>query len=543
MIPEAPLVFLRHPMVTRSTAWLCRLPTNHPVVSRRPTVGDKTKSYIHVSRFGTSSILDLPQSSLLDTPVTRYLHTRTERDLSGIYVLDPYHCGLGANTGSYHEHKLSQSDFTTPILGCVERQLQDIRRAHSLPNLNNSIEHVECPVQLWDTMTYGAKSINYNATITRLGQALTQVAHSTYTNLGVLNKAFQSITIRLRGGIGLYRALSRDSWKLGESSFQQRWVDFGPFVDEPRMIEPCTIGSTMTIAETTSILMRHCCKNLGRLLSLRSCSSHPVSTGGFGDIYLGRLENGVTVAIKVARYSTNHVQSRKQSKHAAKELHTWAKCQHPNVLPLLGMAEFQDQIAMVSPWMKNGDLRSYLRQHPEVERCQLCYDICDGLVYLHSMNIIHGDLKGANVLISEDGKAMLSDFGNSLVEDNTIRFTATTRDVACSSRWAAPEILDGAAASYPADIFALGMTLLEAITGDVPYRELGREQAVIATILVKKAIPVRPTAHIPQNSAHGDILWDLLTRCWTYEPPNRPPAEEVQSLMILITKKGLMQQS
>ncbi|CAE7163404.1 unnamed protein product [Rhizoctonia solani] len=55
---------------------------------------------------------------------------------------------------------------------------------------------------------------------------------------------------------------------------------------------------------------------------------------------------------------------------------------------------------------------------------------------------------------------MLSDFGNSLVEDNTLRFTATTRDAACSSRWAAPEILEGAATSYPADVFALGMTML-----------------------------------------------------------------------------------
>ncbi|CAE6447433.1 unnamed protein product [Rhizoctonia solani] len=544
MIPEASLAFLRHPMVTRSTAWLCRLPTNHSNVSRRPNVGDKAKSRIRVSRFGTSSILDLPRGLSLDTSATRYLQTRTTRDLHSVNVFDLYHCGLGTNPNSYHERGISQSSFATPILGRVERQLRDIRRAHSLPNPKKNrplehVEHVEHPVQLWDAVTYGGNSINYNATITHLGEALAQVARRTYTNLGVLNRAVQIMTIRLRGGVGLYRALSRDSWRFGESNFGQRWVQSGPFVDEPGTIESCTIGSTMTIAEIISILRRHCCKSLDRLLPLRSCSSHPVSTGGFGDIYLGRLENGVRVAVKVARYSTNHLHFKKQAKHAAKELHAWAKCQHPNVLPLLGMVEFRDQIAMVSPWMKNGDLRNYLRQHPQADRCHLCYDICDGLVYLHGMNIVHGDLKGANVLISESGKAMLSDFGNSLVEDNTIRFTATTRDVACSSRWAAPEILEGAATSYSADVFALGM---EAITGDVPYRELGREQAVIATILIKKANPVRPAVYIPQNSAHGDFLWDLLTKCWAYEPTDRPPAEEVKSLMTQITQKGLIQQ-
>ncbi|KAG8756778.1 hypothetical protein FRC11_005010, partial [Ceratobasidium sp. 423] len=70
----------------------------------------------------------------------------------------------------------------------------------------------------------------------------------------------------------------------------------------------------------------------------------------------------------------------------------------------------------------------------------------------------------------------------------------------------------------------------EAITGDVPYRELEREQAVMAAILFKKAIPIRPTACIPHKSAHGDLLWNLLTICWAYDPSDRPHAEEVQVL-------------
>ncbi|KDN33551.1 hypothetical protein RSAG8_13358, partial [Rhizoctonia solani AG-8 WAC10335] len=189
------------------------------------------------------------------------------------------------------------------------------------------------------------KPIHYNETITRLGVTFARVVRSTYTNIRDLSQAFQSATVGFRGSINLNRTLSNDPWKIGASSFQQRWNHLIPLVDEPRTIGPCIIGSSTTLAEITSILRQHCCKKLSWLLSLRSCSSYPVSTGGFGDIYLGKLEDGTPVAIKVARYSTNHANSRKQFKHTAKELRTWAKCQHPNVLPLLGMVEFRDQIA------------------------------------------------------------------------------------------------------------------------------------------------------------------------------------------------------
>ncbi|CAE6463150.1 unnamed protein product [Rhizoctonia solani] len=454
MFPEAPLAFLRHPMVTRSAAWLCRLPTNHPTVSRRFTTGSNTKPHKRNFRFSTDILpLDFPPGLIWDKPVTLCLQTRIEHELFGMHALDLYYCNLGTSIDLPRRDTMSRLNHTTPILCRVERHLQGARRAQSLPSpqkRNSLLEYIERPLQLWDTVAYGVEPLRHNATIMRLGETFAKIARATYTNIRDFNQAFKGVTIGLRGGIDTYHALR----EIRIADFQRRWIHSSSLVDEPATIEPRTIGSNMTITEITSILRRHCCKKLGHRLPLRAFSTHPVSTGGFGDIYLGKLENGTPVAIKVARYSANN---KKQYKHTAKELHTWAKCQHPNILPLLGMVEFRDQIAMVSPWMKNGDLRNYLGQHPEADRCQLCYDICDGLVYLHNMSIVHGDLKGANVLISESGKALLSDFGNSLAENKTIRFTATTRDGACSSRWAAPEILEGATASYPADIYALGM--------------------------------------------------------------------------------------
>ncbi|KAG8694133.1 hypothetical protein FRC08_008692 [Ceratobasidium sp. 394] len=102
----------------------------------------------------------------------------------------------------------------------------------------------------------------------------------------------------------------------------------------------------------------------------------------------------------------------------------------------------------------------------------------------------------------------------------------------------APELVKGRSYSAPADVYALGMTMLEAITGDVSYAELKLDFAVLYAVAEKK-YPKRPQVHIPDDSEHGDILWVLLQRCWTYEPEERPSAAEVKEMMSWITQEGL----
>ncbi|CCO36135.1 Serine/threonine-protein kinase BCK1/SLK1/SSP31 [Rhizoctonia solani AG-1 IB] len=188
---------------------------------------------------------------------------------------------------------------------------------------------------------------------------------------------------------------------------------------------------------------------------------------------------------------------------------------------------WNDGIALVAPWMDNGTDMDYIRKQ-DVNRLDLCTEIAHGLAYLPKIGTTHGDLKGANVLVSEHGAALISDFGGTSMKQYTLRFTGQGR-FSYTLRWAAPELLDedGRGTSSYTDVYALGMTILEIITGKVPFENIGREAAVYNALRSNKN-PRRPHSYIPVISQQGDELWNLLQSCWDRDSMSRPPAKHVE---------------
>ncbi|CAE7092110.1 unnamed protein product [Rhizoctonia solani] len=291
------------------------------------------------------------------------------------------------------------------------------------------------------------------------------------------------------------------------------------------------IGRRMATAEVVSQLVAHGCRDLTSGLDLSSFAEYPVSHGGFSDVYRGQLSNGPSVAVKALRVSIDNItQDPKHLKHAARELHTWSRCRHPNVIPLLGLAIFRDRIGMVSPWMMYGSLPRYLMETSGVDRLNMCIQICEGLTYLHRIQIIHCDLKGANILVSDEGIPALTDFGNSSLVDRTLNFTQTTSGPSFTVRWSAAEIIEETTPHTKAsDIYALGMTIYETVTGMVPYQGKS-EMNVMRLVTVKKELPERPEPAL-DNTGITDKLWELLIKCWSFQPAERPSAAKVAEVM------------
>ncbi|KAF7325256.1 G-protein alpha subunit [Mycena venus] len=213
---------------------------------------------------------------------------------------------------------------------------------------------------------------------------------------------------------------------------------------------------------------------------------HPVSGGGFSDIYQGELDTEV-VCIKVLRIFTTELRLDKIYKELAREVLIWKELSHPNVLPLLGidLIARKPSCCLVSPWMKNGNVMAFLETHPNFSKSSLVNyhpfllgkwcskiilqvrDIASGLKYLHDLDppVVHGDIKGANILIDDGGQACLADFGLALaVESQAFDTSAGNRG---TLRWLAPEILDSSrkaerqASLTKRDIYAFGCTILE----------------------------------------------------------------------------------
>ncbi|KAG6332370.1 hypothetical protein ID866_6718 [Astraeus odoratus] len=183
-------------------------------------------------------------------------------------------------------------------------------------------------------------------------------------------------------------------------------------------------------------------------------------------IYKGVLEPGRTqVAVKVVRYTDQDpvpILKVFMVQRTLREVHVWSKLNHNNILPLLGVTtKLAATVSLVSPWMPKGNAFEYV-QNRVIDPRPLILDIAQGLRYLHSHQegpIFHGDLKGTNVLISTEGRALLSDFGFSLLVGGRPRDCVRPGD---ALNWMPPEYLesDECTMSAEGDVWSFGMTAL-----------------------------------------------------------------------------------
>ncbi|KAJ7854911.1 kinase-like domain-containing protein, partial [Mycena leptocephala] len=207
-----------------------------------------------------------------------------------------------------------------------------------------------------------------------------------------------------------------------------------------------------------------------------------------------------------------------------REALVWQRLRHPYIVPLIGIdtESFPLSLCMVSPWMKNGTSIKYLSGMGSHER-QTTVDrllsiisireIAQGLALLHDQHIVHGDLRGSNILVDDDGHACLIEFGLTVLSDETI--SQTNHGV----RWMAPETLDPTLtdlARTPAgDIYAFACVCLELYTGYPPFHAL--HDAAVMFQVVGGMRPGRPARDVIP-----DHIWNIMEQCWAHNSADRP---------------------
>ncbi|TDL15149.1 kinase-like protein [Rickenella mellea] len=268
------------------------------------------------------------------------------------------------------------------------------------------------------------------------------------------------------------------------------------------------------------------------LAEIERFGDHPMTGGGFADIWKGTLMN-CPVALKALRVFNNDSSKKKEMvlKDFAHEAVIWRQLRHKNILPFYGIFKGNptfDRLCLVSPWMNAGNVVSFLKRFPDSDRISLLGDVVDGLRYLHEFEptVVHGDLKGSNIFVTPSQTACLADFGLTRFRDPQYSSgESTTESLRGTIRWQARELLipgnNGKIArpSRESDIYSFGCVCLEIMTGNVPFSELTDVAVTFAIMQNKK--PQRPVGNCTEYGL-DDSLWNTIESCWDNEPSQRP---------------------
>ncbi|EJD54851.1 kinase-like protein [Auricularia subglabra TFB-10046 SS5] len=219
-----------------------------------------------------------------------------------------------------------------------------------------------------------------------------------------------------------------------------------------------------------------------------------------------------------------------------REVDLWSRLDHARILPYYGTCHLgfnHSESALVSPFMENGNMCQFLKVNPGANRLLLVQQVAEGLHYLHGVaRIVHGDLKCENVLVSNDGSAVLSDFGLSTLVDAGNNLTSTTLRVRNTLRFAAPELLldeayDGRMSQRPrskttfTDVYAYGMLIYQTYTGAPPWP--GANDMQVIRFITNGLLPPR----VHQEPLLNDRLWEVCRQCWNFDPQERPDTRQI----------------
>ena len=165
------------------------------------------------------------------------------------------------------------------------------------------------------------------------------------------------------------------------------------------------------------------------------------------------------------------------------------------------------------------DIMEYInRPLNEQEISALCRGVLKGLVYIHSKNRIHRDIKAANLLLTSNGDVKLCDFGVSAQLDNSE--AAKTLTKIGSPNWMAPEVIQATGTDTKADIWSLGITALELYNGEPPFSDISKGVYMVLNTIVSS-----PPPKAPENSSTE--FKNFVSRCLNKQSDLRPKASEL----------------
>jgi serine/threonine protein kinase len=258
-----------------------------------------------------------------------------------------------------------------------------------------------------------------------------------------------------------------------------------------------------------------------------------IGKGAFGVVYKADYL-GIDVAVKTVG-PPGGFQDQMEEVFAQREVAVLKSCRHPNIVTFLGILEPENGnnhgFQIVLEYLSKGDLGRYLLDSDEpvswARKVKICLDVACGMAYLHSRSIIFRDLKSENLLLDDNLKCKICDFGFARSYTKSGRGRPTT--MCGTDEFMAPEVVLGQPYDEMADIFSFGMLMFEIIS----RRDVGKliPRSVANNFAINEAdVRTRLPKDCPKHFA------ELAFLCVKYEPNLRPKFPKIIAFLKKLLK-------
>ncbi|XP_069720814.1 ephrin type-B receptor 1 [Phaenicophaeus curvirostris] len=250
-----------------------------------------------------------------------------------------------------------------------------------------------------------------------------------------------------------------------------------------------------------------------------------IGAGEFGEVYKGRLKLPGKREIYVAIKTLKAGYSEKQRRDFLSEASIMGQFDHPNIIRLEGVVTKSRPVMIITEFMENGALDSFLRQNDGqftvIQLVGMLRGIAAGMKYLAEMNYVHRDLAARNILVNSNLVCKVSDFGLSrYLQDDTSDPTYTSSlGGKIPVRWTAPEAIAYRKFTSASDVWSYGIVMWEVMSfGERPYWDMSNQDVINA---IEQDYRLPPPMDCPA------ALHQLMLDCWQKDRNTRPRFTEI----------------
>ncbi|XP_052405305.1 ephrin type-B receptor 1-B [Carassius gibelio] len=245
-----------------------------------------------------------------------------------------------------------------------------------------------------------------------------------------------------------------------------------------------------------------------------------IGAGEFGEVYKGRLKLPGKREIYVAIKTLKAGYSEKQRRDFLSEASIMGQFDHPNIIRLEGVVTKSRPVMIVTEFMENGALDSFLRQNDGqftgIQLVGMLRGIAAGMKYLSEMNYVHRDLAARNILVNSNLVCKVSDFGLSryLQEDTSDPTYTSSLGGKIPVRWTSPEAIAYRKFTSASDVWSYGIVMWEVMSfGERPYWDMSNQDVINA---------IEQDYRLPPPMDCPTALHQLMLDCWQKDRNARP---------------------